>query len=290
MIDALTQSVVDYQQGKVPLEEVRNRVLVEAFYHLERYRRKGEDEVSEFLLLFHGKIEGLLGRFEFRGLPFRHFLLRTLKWQWSSFLVERSRRKRHDCLVAESLVTETSEDFLAETATLRSSPLDPWTPTNQWRLILLALKAAPYLNDGQLESISEYGGVELSWLQSCQRRLQTATDDRRARRERLALRRGEAFCRRLIAEDEARREVDPDRRREHESRASLYRRRLNRLSQQQKAISPVPTHRELANLLRMPKGSVDSGLYHLKKKLSSVYSSGDDDSAGDQQPPQKEGT
>jgi hypothetical protein len=45
----------------------------------------------------------------------------------------------------------------------------------------------------------------------------------------------------------------------------------------------------VAELLGMPKGSVDSGLYHLKKNPASVYIGSNEDSARDQQHPQKDG-
>ena len=73
MVDSLTLLVLEYQKGEHTLEVVRNRVWEEAFAHLRRYGRKGEDEVSDFLLLFHGKIPGILERFHPVGLPFRHF-------------------------------------------------------------------------------------------------------------------------------------------------------------------------------------------------------------------------
>jgi hypothetical protein len=52
----------------------------------------------------------------------------------------------------------------------------------------------------------------------------------------------------------------------------MYRARLANLTQQQLAMSTAPTHLDLAELLGMPKGSVDSSLYHLKKEIACVYS------------------
>lgn len=288
MDDVLTWEVLEYQQGRASLERVRNRVLVEAFEHLRRYSRKGEDEVSEFLLEFHGRIEGLLRRFEARGLPFRHYLLRSLRWQWNSFRTDWSRRRRQAWLAADTGWGSVEE--LAESGAAAEDPpsLTLLSPVARRRLVLLALKAAPYLDDGHLEAVCRETGAELAWLQACQQRLRVTTRHRSHRREILIEKRGEAYCRRLMAEDDARREADPDRRRVHERRAGLYRTRLANLTLQQNALSTAPTHQELARLLNMPKGSVDSGLYHLKKHLRLVYSDRHDDPpSGDQQHPQK---
>jgi hypothetical protein len=277
VLDDLTNAVLDYKKGLVPLEVIRNRVLIEVFAHLRRYRRKGEDEVSEFLLDFHAKIEGLLTRFVPRGLPFRHFLLRTLRWQWNTFRAVQAKLRRQALLTLDCglsgdgfSVAEGPPEELAEPPTLSA--------IERKRLVLLALKASPYLEEHHLEFVSRVAGVDFAWLQACQQKLRGLTAERRGRREQLADKRGDAFYRRLMAEDDARREADPERRMTHEHRASLYRTRLLHLSRQREAMTAAPTHRELAELLDMPKGSVDSSLYHLKRTLASVY--GDHDRHG----------
>jgi len=289
MGDLLTQCVLDYQKGTIPLEVVRNQVMVAAFSHLGRYRRKGEDEVSEFLLMFYDRIEGLLRRFQDRGLPFRHFLLRSLRWQWNTFRGERARLRRQAYLAAD-LGLGMPDDEVAESAGVWE-PVSPLSAVARRRLVLLALKAAPWLEEGHLEAVSRETGIELPWLQACQHRLKDTSDRRRVRRQRLVEKRGDAFYRRLIAEDAARRETDPERREVFEKRASLYRSRLAHLNRQQRAVSTAPTHLDLAQLLGMPKGSVDSSLYHLKKEIACVYSGDQHDRPRrHQQRPQETGT
>ncbi len=288
MDDSLTKSVLDYQIGNLSLSRVRNLILEAAFAHLLRYRRKGEDDISDFLLLFHERIEALLGRFHYQGLPFRHFLFRSLRWQWNTFQAERAQRRRQESLAADAWRWEATDDCLAEAVqSCTDGELALLSAATRRRLVLLALKAAPYLEDIHLEAVSQHAGVDLAWLQACQYRLTNKTRERRERREQIVRKRGDAFSRRLLAEDEARRESDPERRQVHEGRAGLYRRRLASLNRQQESLSTAPTHLELANLLGMPKGSVDSGLYHLKRNLGTVYSGGNDDPPGNKQPPQK---
>jgi hypothetical protein len=290
--DALTVAVLEFQQGRVSLETVRNLVLVEAFDNLRRYRRRGEDEVSDFLLEFHGRIEGLVVRFRCQGLPFRHYLLRTLRWQWNTFRTDRSRGRQKDWLAVDTGLGAL-EDLVGEPdpGAWCPPPAPELSEAVRRRLILLALKASPYLGEEHLEAISRETGAELAWLQACQSRLKSATDLRRLRWEQLSEKRGEVYYRRLLAEDDARRETDPDRRRAHEHRAAYYRTRLASLSARQRALSTMPTHRELANLLGMPKGSVDSSLHHLKKDLLPVYiGSHDEDPSRHEQRPQKTGT
>lgn len=289
MEDALTQAVLDCQAGALPFEEVRNRVLVEAFEHLRRYRRKSEDEVSDFLLDFHGRIEGMVGRFRFQGRPFRHFLYRSLRWRWNTFRALASRQRRLAWLAFDTGWGQwTSEPPPEPVSFADESPASDLAPVTRRRLVLLALKAAPYLTDVQLEEVSRQAGVDVAWLQACQERLKASTQGRHDRWELLAEKRSDAYCRRLQAEDDASREPDPDRRALHEHRAGLYRSRLSSLTRQQAALSTAPTHREVARVAGLPKGSVDSGLYHLKRTLASVYIQGHDRPRRHQQRPQED--
>lgn len=291
MDDLLTESVLDYQNGLVPLEKVRNQIMLVVYCHLRRYRRKGEDEVSEFLLEFHGRIEGLIGRFQDRGLPFRHFLVRSLRWQWTTFRTMRARVRQQIWLAADVGLGMVDEETLAEPESSGWEPTGALTPVSRKRLVLLALKAAPYLEEDHLEAVSRLTGVELSWLQACQYRLKKASAVRRGRWDNLVEKRSQALYRRLLAEDDARREADPARRLVHERRARMYRNRITKLYHQQSTVSTAPTHKDLAELLGMPKGSVDSSLYHLKKALSRVYSVAQyDHPSGDGKPSQKTGT
>lgn len=270
MDDALTQAVLQFQQGLVPLDHVRNLILIETFLHLSRYSRKGEDEVSEFLLDFHGRIPGLLDRFRPQGLPFRHFLLRTLRWQWNSFKAARARLRRVDWLTSTTWAgEEVAEVGEFDSEGEEAEPLVALETVDRQRLVLLALKAAPYLNDHQVEVVSRQSGADLAWLQACQHRLKATTLARVHRSRSLVERRGEALHRRLLAEDDARREVDPERRARFERRAQLYRSRLASIDHQKQVLSLSPTHQELALLLGMPKGTVDSSLFHLKRALNS---------------------
>lgn len=286
MDDPVTEAVLSWQRGTKPLEEVRNLILQEAFVHLTRMNRKGEDDVSEFLLTFHGRIERLLVRFRDRGMPFRHYLLRTLRWQWNSFRADQSRRHRQHLLTQDACGEP--EGLPLGEGELMAEGEGPVVDCHRQRLVLLALKASPWLDCTYLERVCEQTGTDLAWMLACQHRLNEGMAHRLRRLQHLHQRRVEAFRRRLMAEDDARREPDPDRRCLCEQRAALYRNRLAKIQREQQCMNTSPSHKDLSELLSIPKGSVDSSLYHLKRDLASVYSGGHaDPPLGHQQRPQK---
>ncbi len=65
--------------------------------------------------------------------------------------------------------------------------------------------------------------------------------------------------------------TDPAGRQAREQALARARRRMRLAMQRMARVGLSPTNREIAALLGVPKGTVDSGLYWLKRKLASVY-------------------
>ena len=59
-------------------------------------------------------------------------------------------------------------------------------------------------------------------------------------------------------------------REELDDKMALYRRRLRRLESQIRHIPMAPSNADIAALLGMPKGSVDSGLFYLRNFLRTL--------------------
>lgn len=284
MEDSLTRAVLDVQAGKVELMVARNLAFVEIFQYFQGCRGRNEDDVSEFLLSFQDRLETLIRRFRYQGLPFRHYLMRSIKWRWTSFLSLKTQAERLDELSTEpSFGAETCAEPEHGWEFRREFRAVPSVPAHRW--VLLTLKAAPQVDDEVMEEVCRHSGTDLSWLQACQHRLCRSASRRLHRWKALADRRREAFFRRVVAEDSAREALDPVSRGRFEDRAHFYRQRLGRIHRDQAAATLSPTHLEISRLLGMPKGSVDSGLHHLKKKLACVYHGDHEDSLGHQQRP-----
>ena len=65
--------------------------------------------------------------------------------------------------------------------------------------------------------------------------------------------------------------MDPLRTEKLRAGLSRARRRMRLAMNRMARVGLAPTNREIASVLGVPKGTVDSGLYWLKKKLASVY-------------------
>ena len=90
-----------------------------------------------------------------------------------------------------------------------------------------------------------------------------------SRRRLLRGRRNAAWSRIRLLEVRHRECDDEDRRAELERRMACERRRLDNLRDQLARVPGHTPHKDIADVLGVPKGTVDSGIHYLKKKLRS---------------------
>ncbi len=134
------------------------------------------------------------------------------------------------------------------------------------RLVFLAVKCAWELDDESVERIADSAGVGRDWLAQAVGQARRSLEPERARRDRLAERRNAAWCRRRLLESRLEIETDPERR--ERMRASLEResRRFRKAMEELAALRPIVSNSVVARILGVPKGTIDSGLYYLRRR------------------------
>jgi hypothetical protein len=284
--DSLTEKVLACRAGQLEQKPVQDQILLLVYGHL-RAGHRDEDDVSGFLLEFFPRIKGLMERFRDKGVPFRHYLLRTVRWHWTSYLIAKNHAEANAHLLQEPNHLSYDDSFVDSMDVAESPEFEPQPQVHQKRLVLLALKSAAYLEDLQVEEVCRRTGTDLAWLQSKVDQIKSSVESQAGKVKNLTQRQGEVYWQRLVAEDRVRREPDPERRKAWERRASLYRQRLTGLRERKRSVSLTPTHLDLGKMLGLPKGTVDSGIFHLKKELASLYTDPRDPPSGNQQPAQK---
>jgi len=134
------------------------------------------------------------------------------------------------------------------------------------RIVFLAIKCAWELDDGSVARIADSAGVPRDWLASAVGQARRSLEPERARRDRLVERRNSSWCRRRLLESRLECEADPQRRDRMEASLERERRRFGRALEELGAIRPIVPNSVVARILGVPKGTVDSGLYYLRKQ------------------------
>ncbi len=287
MVDYMTHQALVYQaacRGHFRFEE-RRKFLNDLNIHIYVYpgvrRALCEEEWSEFYLGFLGKIPDILMNYEFRGPSFLSYLNRLLDWHLKSYY-KRCERYRQECWVheRESFLSGSLSSGCSEGCdcgwSLREKIECVFTQSGipahrrealRQRLLILVLKNAAVLEESDFLTAFPLLGPDREEAVRMRLSLLDTLEEKRKRRDELSLKRNESYYRLALAfkkKDEA---VSDKIREELDGKILLYRRRLRRMEEQIRRVPMVPCNGDIAGLLGMPKGSVDSGLYYLRLYL-----------------------
>ncbi len=256
------------------------RDLATYAYHYPRRRlpHLDEDTSGEFYLFCHRKLEHLVERFRERGIPFEHYLNSVLSWQLRTFLAKRNRAEQSWQAALRSPLWDCSETTVVGAAVGADTPRDTPrmrpartgrlrmpTTARQRRLLYAVLKAGHRLDDAEIEHAAAATGCPPGCLRGLIAELARRGSASRRRQQMLRERRNHAFAELNIWSAAAQQETDPERRASAETRAARHRRTMNSAQAELARVRVAPSNREIGDLLGVPKGTVDTGLYWLKR-------------------------
>ncbi len=287
-MESLTKKVLDFQgAGKGAGDLVRE--IAPAVYGFP-HKRMGldEDACGEFYERFQPRLVRMLGRYREQGRSFDAYLHTCLGWQLCNFARARragERRWEADLRMAaggDQAVASPPADLDGGTdqEALPAAGIPPAlsallrTPADRRNFLFFALKCPGLSSDSKGEAAAAAAGVTLSRLRELELLLAERGAARRARLRELAARRNGAFCAARLLETELRCETDPDRRQALQARLQKATRRMRTAMERMARVGLAPTNREIAEVLGIPKGTVDSGLYFLKRKLAAAVEAG----------------
>jgi len=286
MLDDELNTLVDRKkQGEAGLGGViLEQIARDVYERPGLYGFKTEDDVGEVFERYWTRIGGLVDRYEDMGSGFQSFLVSSLRYMARS--IRRKNAFRYD---REDTINEDAHAALGSKCTFRRLPLNsarhhrgisgfPRPGDNgisatafRRRMLFICVKCANVIQDGEAERIAAAIGLEADELLRILTRARTSglgirqrTEARRRGRDAAWLRMG-AASRRLL------REVDPDLRRvlaaSIEKDRGLYRRAVSLIARS----NPLIPNKAVAELLGVPKGTVDCGVGRIMRRYKALY-------------------
>jgi DNA-directed RNA polymerase specialized sigma24 family protein len=296
MEKTLSERIIQFQRSGSGYEQIYKEVslLIYQFPQV-KYGFTDEDR-GDFLLFILPRLQSMLSTYKDKGRPFEAYLFYTLKYQLKTFI----KQKRHHKLrygVSKRYEFWNSDnggdrDCAAENTSARSYRSSPnidrlledllqikkiQKKALRFRLLLLLLKCCEQVSERHIELVSEFTGKDITWLKACISELKLLQERRRERRALLIEKRNRFYFRLRCLETE-----------KSMAGGSLQKAALNekilqctkRLSKLRKEIAAVPRtacNKDIAELLSLPKGTVDSSLYYLKHTVQKKKEAHDDD-------------
>ncbi len=290
----LHELVLSYHSSGKGREEILERVAGLVYSAHRKFGFDDEDDAANALLKYRGRIAGLVDRFEDRGIPFDAYLASSLRFLAKT--VRRERRQLRDrelvCEGAAFAGLGDGESFeppegsacpeepvpasargigpergrrpRARGGLLRCGALEKAAYSS--RLVYLAIKCAWEMDEESVARVADSAGVGREWLSAAVEQARRSLVAERSRVEALVERRNSSWCRQRLLE--ARAAEETDRYRLERLRAALERERSRwaRAKEELACLRTVVPNSVVARILGVPKGTVDSGLYYLRKR------------------------
>jgi hypothetical protein len=292
----LHELVVSYRASGEGKERIMERVAALVYSSHGKFGFDDEDDAAEALFKHRGRIVRLVDRFEDRGIPFDACLATSLRYLAKT--VRRNRRLASDReLVCESAILSGSaqgegaempylfgfsEDEEPEGGSCAAPrPAPRRRPRARGgsvrcgameraayssRLVYLAIKCAWEIDEEGVARVADSAGVEREWLASAVEQARRSLESERSRVETLVQRRNASWCRQRLLESRMGVEADPYRRRRLEASLERERARCAKAKAELGNLRTIVPNSVVARILGVPKGTVDSGLYYLRRR------------------------
>jgi RNA polymerase sigma factor (sigma-70 family) len=273
----LNEQVLRYQRTGEGLEQLLAMLSARVYAYPRTRGSRCEDDAGEFYLLCYPRLLRTLRRFREQGKPFEWYLQSVLRWQYLSYLRARRRRERQwssgslsvlwDPPPAEPEPRAAPPGLAAEAAELfRLEEGGRVRRGERTRLLVWALKRVRELGPEEVGHLAVLSGWAVERLEQACAYLRQALQPHEQRLRLLAGRRAGAYAELCLLEQELPREADPARREVLARRLERTRRRLRRSQAGIAGVRLAPSNREIAAALGLPKGTVDTALFSLKRR------------------------
>jgi DNA-directed RNA polymerase specialized sigma24 family protein len=274
----LNEQVLRYQATGQGLEELLSLLSARVYAYPRLRGSRCEDDAGEFYLLCYPRLVRTLRRFREQGKPFEWYLQSVLRWQYLAYVRARRRREREwasGCLAAFWEPPPLEPEPALDPPGLRRQAAGLFRLEaggrkvrrgERTRLLVWALKRVRSLSNTEMSELAELSGLPPELLEQACALLRQGLLPHERRLELLAGRRTRAYAALCLLEQNLGREAEPARREALAKRVQKARRALGRSQRRIAAVRLAPSNRAIAAALGLPKGTVDTALYSLRRR------------------------
>jgi DNA-directed RNA polymerase specialized sigma24 family protein len=275
----LDELVLDYRATGEGLDLIFETLTGLIYERPERFGFDGVDDAAEAILRYRQRIRSLPARYEDTGSSFEAYLCSCLRFIARTMMRNRKRRREKE-LVCERHETWQFEEKLEAGGELVLPP-DGERPLAfeggrlrsrcelsafRSRLVFLYLKCAWDSSDERTRLVAAVSEVPVDWLAAVTAQALRSLEDERLRFEKLSSRRDRSWGRLRLLEGRLREELDAAGKLRISDALQREKSKLERTRTELSSFRPVVPNSVVARVLGVPKGTVDSGLYYLRRK------------------------
>lgn len=237
-----------------------DHALLDAYRYARHKMPRDEDAPGEFVLIVEPVLRRLFAKWEDRGIPIDHAVAKVIRLQLISLHSSKAKRS----IMQAAIIADDASSGVHIDPEVEESPQLPTLHLGAERLPLyFAALSCPELPESHLLEIARAAGVSAS--EALRDRVSLEVDDDRAGgfRER----RDYAYARLLTAQWGLSKETDAARRDALWKMECRARKTLAMSRRRLAACKARASHAEIARVIGIPKGTIDSSLWWLQRKM-----------------------
>ncbi len=278
------EKVLQYKLTNENLENLVHKLAIHVYSLLKNKFKLDDEERSEFFCEFYPKIPSLIKRFKYDSTPFEGYLTSSIRWDIKYFRSKKSRllgiekakykepfyllRSEEDFTIVQNVNLQISDKARSPLRlTKRGQYLTD--PVKQ-RILYIYLLEAENTDDNLKNAIIKATGYKKKWLDNCTDKLRAKTDKRMIRIKLLRNRRNSAFFNLHLLQEELNFSDNKNEKKELILKIERLRNIISKVNKQISKAPSRPTHQDLADILGIPRGSIDSGIYYLKSAFDDL--------------------
>lgn len=289
----LTKMFFSWKNGNITKEKFTEAISMYVYkYPLMAYRWN-QDDCSDFFSYFYPKISRMIESFQFRNIPFEIYLSKTLKFQMRTFVKNKLRTdltrevfknkefwsyiniENYSYSIENEIkwtAADSPENYSAipkvlEEIIKQGADSIGRDTTMKKRILMLILQNVETINENEVEVISNLIECEKEWLHNTLEKLREKLYRRAEVKENLEQRRNKLFCTLYKLHQHCFATIVAEEKKNLAVKIENIKERIEKLTKKITKMRGRPTHKEIAVMLQIPKGSVDSGLFYLKLYL-----------------------
>ena len=254
-------------------------------YSILRYKYKMDhDERGEFFCTFYPKIPGLVKRFKYYGTPFNGYLNKSILWNIKAYRSEKSKdisrqkasfKEPFYLVTPEINFTEIDKTPLNISVTARKAlkldnKEDLLSNTIKQRILYLYMIEANFIDERLKDGIVQITGYNKKWLDSCTEKLKVKVQRRLDRIRSIRNKRNSAFFKYHLLQEKINFAENDKEKEDLETEISILREKVYKMNTIISKAPTRPTHKDIAEVLKIPRGSIDSGIYYIKTSFKEI--------------------
>jgi hypothetical protein len=268
-MESLTEAVLRYQDTGENYEKLIERISLLIYNYPDRVNNLSEEDKCDFYLGFYNRIKGLVSNFNYNGRPFEALLNQTLKWHSRTYLADRKKEKHLQAVEIMDEEIRINEMLQAQWSRneIESAKVKIENSSLKQRLLFLVLMNSIHINEKEIEIFSEISGYDYNWLLEKRDTVLLELHNKSSRLNSLREKRNNYFTLLRYYQLQEQEEMDVLRKQAFREKIRKLRKRLEDTRRDISRIPTGPTHIQIAELLGVPKGTVDSGIHYFRKKF-----------------------